>query len=59
MIPEDPAMLVSLINMKLRDGGGTLGDFCAEEDVSREELEEKLASAGYRYDGAARRVVPQ
>ncbi len=59
MIPEDPAMLVSFINMKLRDGACDLDELCAEEDVAREELEAKLYAFGYRYDGGLRRVVPR
>ena len=50
MLPQDPAILLSYINMKLRDSGLSLQDFCDENGVSREELEAKLASAGFRYD---------
>ncbi len=50
MLPQDPAILLSYINMKLRDGGLSLQDFCDENGVSREELEAKLASAGFCYD---------
>ena len=50
MLPQDPAILASYINMKLRDGGLSLQEFCEENDLSREELEAKLASAGFCYD---------
>lgn len=50
MIPKDPAMLLSFINLKLRDYYGSLEALCEDLDVSREELTEKLASIDYRYD---------
>lgn len=48
-IPNDGAMLLSFINMKLRDGEIGLNEFCEEEGISREEIEEKLAAIGYFY----------
>ena len=50
MLPQDPVILVSYINMKLRDGGLSLQEFCDENGLLREELETKLAAAGFRYD---------
>ena len=51
-------MLLSAINMKLRDSALTLDELCDEEDVSAEEVMEKLQSIGYVYDGKGR-FVPQ
>ncbi len=50
MIPKDPAMLLSFINLKLRDYGKDLAGICEELDVRQEELEEKLAGIDYYYD---------
>lgn len=50
MLPQDPAILLSYLNMKLRNGGLSLQEFCEENDLDRAELEEKLASAGFAYD---------
>jgi len=50
MIPKDPVMLLSFINLKLRDFYGSLEMLCEELAVDRQELTEKLASIGYRYD---------
>ncbi len=50
MIPKDPAMLLSFINLKLRDYGKDLAGICEELDVRQEELEEKLAGIDYHYD---------
>lgn len=43
-------MLLSALNMKLRDGNSTLEDLCADEDASLEEVIEKLSSIGYIYN---------
>ena len=50
MIPSDPIMLLSFINLKLRDYYGSLGALCEDMDVSETEIVEKLASVNYRYD---------
>lgn len=50
MIPNDPAMLLSYVNLKLRDFYGSLQDFCGDMDVSEKEIIEKLASIDYHYD---------
>lgn len=50
MIPKDPAMLLSYVNLKLRDFYGNLQDFCDDMDISEEEITEKLASIDYHYD---------
>lgn len=48
-LPKDPIMLLSFINMKLRDIYPSLDALCDDLDVNRAELEEKLNSAGYEY----------
>ena len=57
MLPEDPAMLASMINMKLRDFYDSLSELCEEEGIEREELEEKLRAAGFSYDEEHRRFL--
>lgn len=47
--PQDPFMLLSFINTKLRDEYATLDDLCKSLDVERVALEEKLAEAGFIY----------
>lgn len=49
-LPQDPVMLLSAINMKLRDRYRTLDALCEDMGMSREGLEEKLLQAGYAYD---------
>ena len=50
MIPKDPVMLLSFVNLKLRDFYGNLETLCEELDVDRKELTDKLASIDYHYD---------
>lgn len=48
-IPQDPMMLMSFINMKLRDFYSSLDALCEDLEISREELEERLGKAGFEY----------
>ena len=50
MLPNDPVMLLSVINMKLRDMYSSLDALCDDMDVSRAEIEEKLKKINYEYD---------
>ncbi len=50
MLPKDPVMLLSVINMKLRDAYSSLDALCEDLDVSSVEIVEKLASIEYVYD---------
>ncbi|SFP78893.1 protein of unknown function [Butyrivibrio proteoclasticus] len=55
MIPQDPVMLLSFINMKLRDEYGNLEALSEGLDISNDELQEivsKLNAIGYTYDKA-------
>ena len=50
MIPKDPVMLLSFINLKLRDFYSSLEALCDELDASQTEIEAKLAGIDYHYD---------
>lgn len=50
MIPKDPVMLLSFVNMKLRDYYGNLESLCEGLEIGQKELEEKLAGIDYHYD---------
>ncbi|MBR1837935.1 MAG: DUF4250 domain-containing protein [Bacteroidaceae bacterium] len=54
-LPQDPAMLLSMLNMKLRDSDDTLEDICATMNISRTEVEQRLSEAGFTYDEPNRR----
>lgn len=50
MLPEDPIMLMSMINMKLRDTGKNFEELCEDLDVSAGDVEKKLSDAGFEYN---------
>lgn len=50
MIPNDPIMLLSFVNLKLRDYYSNLEAMCEDLDIDKTELEEKLKGVGYTYD---------
>ena len=49
MLPKDPVMLLSVINMKLRDQYASLDALCEDMDVSGEAICACLAEIGYEY----------
>ena len=50
MIPSDPVMLLSFLNLKLRDYYKDLDALCDDLDVSGQEIVEKLNAIDYHYD---------
>ncbi len=58
MLPQDPYILLSYVNTKLRDEYPSLSALCGGLDVSEGSLAEKLAGAGYAYDPAANQFKP-
>lgn len=48
-LPKDPIMLLSLVNMKLRDQFDSVEELCFALDVNQEDLERELADAGFEY----------
>lgn len=50
MIPKDPAMLLSYVNLKLRDYYSGFEEMCEDMDIEKEVITEKLASIDYHYD---------
>lgn len=49
-LPNDPMMLMSFVNMKLRDKYSSLDELCSALDIDRSELEAKLAAVGFEYN---------
>lgn len=49
LLPKDPAMLMSFVNMKLRDEYRTLEDFCAVYGLKEAELKASLEAAGFEW----------
>lgn len=50
MIPKDPVMLLSFMNLKLRDFYPSLDAFCEDTGEDYHAITEKLAAIGYYYN---------
>ena len=50
MLPNDPIMLLSFVNMKLRDQYASLDALCEDMDESKDAIVAKLAEVGYEYN---------
>lgn len=50
MVPQDPIILLSFLNLKLRDYGKNLEEICDDLELSVSEVTEKLAALDYHYD---------
>lgn len=48
-IPQDPVLCVSFLNTQLRNHFSNFDDLCDDFEVDREELEGRMAKAGYFY----------
>ena len=48
-LPQDPIMLYSVINTKLRDFYSSLEALCEDMNIDKNTLKEKLSSSGYEY----------
>lgn len=56
-MPTHPIMLLSFVNMKLRDEYADLDDLCKDFAVEKELVIEKLQSVGYVYSEDRRQFV--
>ena len=56
-IPKDPVMLLSYVNLKLRDMYSTLDAMCEDLELDKDELIQKLATIDYSYDAAQNQFI--
>ena len=56
-LPQDPFMLLGVVNMKLRDQYVSLDELCEDLQVERKDLEARLAAAGFEYLEAHKRFA--
>ncbi len=56
-LPNDPVMLLSVINMELRDRYKSLDELCDDRQLDKAALCAKLVAAGFAYDAAANRFA--
>lgn len=57
MLPNDPMMLLSVINTQLRDNYRSLEDLAEGLDVDVNEIVTKLSALGYEYGADVNRFV--
>lgn len=50
MLPKDPVILLSFINLKLRDFYPSLAALCDDLDADQTEIVENLSKIDYHYD---------
>lgn len=49
-LPKDPAMLLSIVNMKLRDFYPSLDVLCDDLEIEKDAICVPLSRIGYEYD---------
>lgn len=57
MLPNDPMILLSFVNTRLRDEFASLDLLCKSLCADAEEIKEKLATIDYFYDPEVNRFV--
>lgn len=57
MLPNDPMMLMSVINTKLRDKYASLDELCDDLNVDKDELIAKLRAIEYEYSEELNRFL--
>ncbi|MBQ8935938.1 MAG: DUF4250 domain-containing protein [Oscillospiraceae bacterium] len=57
MLPQDPVILLSYVNTKLRDDYADLDALCDDLGADRKALEETLHAIGYNYDAQQNRFM--
>lgn len=57
LLPNNPMMLLSVVNTELRDEFPSLDELCSFYRQDKDELEEKLAAIDYIYDPKLNRFV--
>ena len=57
MLPDNPAILLSVVNTKLRDFYSNLDELCEDLNESREQIETKLKEINYEYDEKLNKFV--
>lgn len=56
-LPKDPMLLLSVLNMKLRDFYKSLDALCDDMQIGKEEIQDTLAKIDYFYDEETNQFV--
>lgn len=51
-LPHEPFILLSFINMKLRDNYASLDELCEDLNIDKQDLISRLNAAGFEYNPA-------
>ena len=57
MIPKDPVMLLSFVNLKLRDYYASFEAMCDDLNLDGKEIENKLGAIDYHYHAEKNQFV--
>lgn len=57
-LPKDPYMLLSVVNMKLRDTYASFDALCDDMEAVPAEISAALGGLGYKYDAGSNQFVP-
>jgi len=57
MLPQDPVILFSFLNTKLRDQYPSLTALCDDMDEDEQSILEAMTAAGYRYDAGRNQFI--
>ena len=57
MLPQDPMMLLSVVNTKLRDYYPSLQALCEDLEVEEQKIIERLSSIDYVYNAELNRFI--
>ena len=58
MLPQDPNILLSYINTKLRDQYPSLEALCEDLDADEAHIVQAMAGVGYGYDSGRNQFLP-
>ena len=56
-LPQDPILLMSLLNTKLRDYYSSLDELCDDLEADKNTLIEKCRSVGYEYSAERNQFI--
>ncbi|MDE5565440.1 MAG: DUF4250 domain-containing protein [Anaeroplasmataceae bacterium] len=59
MLPREPHLLLSIVNLKLRDCYPSLEQLCDDLDDNKEEIEALLGQIGYVYQACVNQFKPR
>ena len=57
LLPNNPMMLLSVVNTELRDEFSSLDELCAFFNAEKDDIEEKLSAIDYEYDPELNKFV--